>query len=500
MTTPQDNDLALAPALDVDSILAIHRDPRGYIGFVRKPDPAAPPRLDKCGRPYSFENLFSIRADDLRSMFPALAQWLTHDSYFTVNAYFRAAPYTNRTTGRADVWRKEKHLRTLTACYSDIDAGRPESDEPGAALSWRQALHEAGCLADMGIIPQPSIFARSGRGVYLFWLLKDDKDPAKLPCAWPEKIELYKAINRALDARLREHRLPADLAAIDAARVLRVPGSIHRKAVQRVKYVIQADDSGRGFTYTLPDLARFLHLAAGGELPEATRELARPAQYRQTVHKGAAPLRSVGVKRLNALRALDLYTLQTWRGGFKKRGARYTDGSTSPGRRFILSLYVMFLAGSGADPGEIRTAAREMAAAMIPAWPDDPGDPDVEHFIDDSIKKRQRFSNKKLCGLLGVTTEVARKLDLKTIRPAAMAMEDDLARPAQTDLVTERRDYARQYIETYGRVTVRRLENIYKARGFRGASRQTAAKDLRSILGDRRPGRRRALDNHPVIL
>ena len=34
------------PALDVESILAIHRDPDGYIGFARRPDPTAPPKLD----------------------------------------------------------------------------------------------------------------------------------------------------------------------------------------------------------------------------------------------------------------------------------------------------------------------------------------------------------------------------------------------------------------------------------------------------------------------
>ena len=52
--------------------------------------------LDKRGQPYTWDNLFSIRADELRQMFPALAHWLTHDSYMTVHAYHRSAPYTNK--------------------------------------------------------------------------------------------------------------------------------------------------------------------------------------------------------------------------------------------------------------------------------------------------------------------------------------------------------------------------------------------------------------------
>ena len=472
------------PSLDVESILAIHRDPRGYVGFVRKPDPAAPPRLDKHGRPYTFENLFSIRTDDLRSMFPSLAHWLTHDSYFTVHAYYRAAPYPNQATGLPDVWRKEKHLRSLTACYADLDCGRPESDEPGAALTWRQAQHEAEYLADTGVIPQPSITARSGRGVYLFWLLRDAQDPDKLPHAWPERIELYKACNRALHERLRTHRLPADKAAFDAARVLRVPGSIHRKALQRVRYVIQADDDGKGFVYTLPALAEFLDLPAlDGELPDQTRRLARPAQYRKVKKPGSAPLRSHGTLALNALRAQDLLTIQTWRGGFLKRGMDYPDGSTSPGRRFMLTLYANFLHGSGIDQAAAIDALRDMAANMLPPWPDEPGDPTPEALVETEYAagRRRRWKNTSLCALLGVTAGVARDLDLKTIRPAEVAIEADRARPHQADVIQARRNFARQYIERHRNVTARGLANAYHAAGFTGANHETANQDMNAL-------------------
>ena len=44
-------------------------------------------------------------------------------------------------------------------------------------------------------------------------------------------------------------------------------------------YVIQLDQNGKGFVYTVPDLAAALDLPApGGELPEKARELPKPAQ------------------------------------------------------------------------------------------------------------------------------------------------------------------------------------------------------------------------------
>ena len=266
--------------------------------------------------------------------------------------------------------------------------------------------------------------------------------------------------------------------------MLRVPGSIHRKALRRVRYVIQLDDQGKGFSYTLPELAEFLDLhALDAELPEATRALARPPQYRKVKNPGSAPLRSIGAMKLNALRAQDLLTLSTWRGGFAKRGTKYQDTTTSPGRRFILRLYANFLRGSKADPAAALKALRSMAADMRPPYPSDPDDATVESVLDAeySMATRRRWKNETLCALLGVTAEVARELDLRTIRPATVAHEADQARPHQADMIQARRDFARQYIERFGRVTARKLANAYQAAGFPGANHETANQDLNAL-------------------
>ena len=469
-----------SPALDADILDLIHRDKQGYIGFVRKPDPNNP-RLDKNGKPYTFENLFSIKAEDLKSMFPAVQEWLTHDSYYTVNAYYRAAPWNNKQTDLPDVWRKEKHLKSLTACYADIDSGRPDSDEPGAALHWRQAQHEAEAMADAGLIPQPSIIARSGRGVYLLWLLKDHKEPDTLPKAFPEKIELYKACNKALNERLRSNLLPADIRATDAARVLRTPGSIHRKALQRVKYVIQVSEDGKGFTYTLPELAEFLELdALEGELPDATRKLAKPAQYRKTQNKGSAPLRSHGTIKLNALRSQDLLTIEQWRGGFLKRGQKYADGYSSCGRCITLTLYADFLRMTKESSESITKALEAMARNMKPAYPSDPNDTPIADIV---AGRQRKWSNKKLCSMLGITPEIAEELDLKTIIPDELKLARDLARPTQANLIEARREWLTQYILDNPRIkiTARKYEALSNLSPHTWGNKSTLNQDLNAI-------------------
>lgn len=385
-------------------------------------------------------------------MFPAIANWLVLDSYFTVNSYYRTAPYVNRTTALPDVWRKEKDLSHLTACYSDVDCGRPESDEPSQRQDWRAAQHNAQLLMDAGVIPQASIMARSGRGIYLFWLLRDWSDPMKLQKAWPEKILLYKSINRALDQRLRDQQLPADLRAIDAARVLRVPGSVHRKARRRVTYIVQLDQYGKGFVYTLPELAQFLKLAAvDADLPDNTRALAKPAKWRRVKNPGSAPARSYGMRRLNALRAQDLLIIAQAKGGICKRGMKYPDGSTSCGRRFTLTLYANFLCGCGETQSTTLDKLRELAAGMKPPYPSDPPDqdPPLETLTEEeySTKKRRRWSNAKLCALYGITAQKAREWNLQTVVPVKVAEERHQSRPTQKQRAEEATEWLRVYIE-----------------------------------------------------
>ncbi|MCP4216412.1 MAG: hypothetical protein GY765_17310, partial [bacterium] len=116
----------------------------------------------------------------------------------------------------------------------------------------------AGKLMDAGIIPHASIIARSGRGMYLLWLLHRHLDETKPETGYLNRIVLYKQINKELCSRLEA--LSADSQAIDAARVLRVPGSTHSGSQKKVQYMIQAGEDGGTFTYSLEELGDFLNI------------------------------------------------------------------------------------------------------------------------------------------------------------------------------------------------------------------------------------------------
>jgi hypothetical protein len=98
----------------VRPIVEIHRGPDGYVTFHRK-------RADR------LENLGSVRADELATMFPEFAAELERDSYFSVNSFYRPERFGNCLRGLKPAYRKAEGARHLNACFVDIDF----HDQPG---------------------------------------------------------------------------------------------------------------------------------------------------------------------------------------------------------------------------------------------------------------------------------------------------------------------------------------------------------------------------------
>lgn len=392
---------------DLASVEAIHRDLDAFVGFGRKPQA---PRIGKDGKQILWENLFSIPVSSLRLLKPEMAALIAgEDTYITVNDYHRAAPWANRLTGLPDVWRTEDRLRRLCACYVDLDVGRPASEKPEQRLTWREAMAEAGKLMCSGVLPQASLFARSGRGLYILWLLRDEKDSAMAPRSSPNKIVTYKQINRALQDRL-SHLAP-DPVAKDAARVLRTPGSYHTGAKKDAQY-IQVDESRPGPLYTLKELAEMLDVRTTKvSLPDGTRKmvLAEVVIYRrQTKRPGTAPKRGRGPKVLAAKRAQDIVTIEANLGGFK-HGIR----------RLTLTIYGGFLRESGASPSEILKALQAMAENCQPSYPSEENDTPVKTIVENIQKFKPRFwRDEKLLKLWGITPDNEWEFDLLTILSA----------------------------------------------------------------------------------
>lgn len=430
--------------INIESILSIHqhpdgRTPDGYVGFTRKADP---PRMYR-GKLLTMESVCAIRISELRQWLPPIAEaFLLNDSYFTINTYRRSAPYTlKKFGGLPGVWRKEFNLLYLPACYLDIDVGRDlaTADCIEQTLTWRDAVNVIGNLMDKGMLPQASIFARSGRGAYGLYLLRDDKDPASLPRAYPDTLQFYKRINAALQDQFRNLSkdavralLPKARAGLyvdnihDGARVLRVPGSQNTKAPpedRQVAYLFQADRQGMGYRYTLNQLAEIVGLdTVCVSLPDRIRDTTALRRYpalREVKMPGSAPKRINGFTARSAYRAQDLATIEAAMGGFKQGK-----------RRKSLSFYAMFLRDAGLGKGAVTDAVKKMARNCTPPYPTPADlkkgwDVSIEAIVEDLPPRR--IGNKRLCEFFGVTPEIARECDLKSILPPEIVKGKNVA-------------------------------------------------------------------------
>lgn len=250
-------------------ILLIHRGKDSFLTFHRKRDIQRSP--DDKGE---FENLCSIKVGELENIFPYFRYELERDSYVSINSYYRAGRFRSRAIPAfAAAYRKSEGVRYLNACFADLDCYKLD-------ITVGQAIGRVIELQDAGRIPPASIIVRSGRGVWLFWLLHDPDDPQLPPWAWPEKQFLWMRIQREIGHRLA--LLGSDAAAKDLARLTRVPGSVHGVTGYRVEYWIQKRSDGRGFSYTLPELKRFFGL----QLAEAADATKAAFKDRRNTHGG----------------------------------------------------------------------------------------------------------------------------------------------------------------------------------------------------------------------
>lgn len=197
-----------------------------------------------------FKNLASVPTDEIVGHSPALYPYLQNDSYFSINSFFRGGwpMMSEYLKGSYAAHRDMDDLRWLNACFLDLDCYRLGRKPKSVVLEILRMETE-------GLIPPVSIFALSGRGVWLFWILRDPEDSTKPQRAWPEKVRFYVAIQNAIHRVLS--RLVAD--AHDAARITRVPGSVNGKSGRVVKWWVRPGGDHAPFSYTLDELASVFH-------------------------------------------------------------------------------------------------------------------------------------------------------------------------------------------------------------------------------------------------
>jgi hypothetical protein len=413
-------------------ILYLHRHQDGYIAFATERDGD------------DWRQLVSIRAGELETWFPQFRDQLLRDSYCSINADWR-------------LWRRGEHgdsfgyplhrsdqLRYINACYVDLDyhkLGLKVGDVIGRVVN----LQEAGQL------PHASMIVRSGRGMWLLWLVSDPNAPDQSARAFPEKLDLYSRIQQAIIERLLP--LGADPAARDATRHIRIPGSLHTESENTVEWWIQGAD-GSGYTYTLPQLAELLQVTP-------TRRHGREI----VAHN---PAKRRGWVALNARRLRDFNTLRSLRGGFPE-GCRNNAAK----------IYAWLLRVNGTPrydlPGLVSAMGRECGPKLSTAE------------IKDAWKYRKLrwMRDQTISDWLGVT--LAESAILEGLPPAMAFRRPDepllepMPREMQRRAVVDRRAAVTAIIAELGYIpTVREMSVILTAKRLRG-NHQTVFKDYKAL-------------------
>lgn len=434
--------------LDVPMIELTHRDPDGYIAIMRKP-----PGEDK------LKPIYSIRVRELRTMLPELIDQLLQDGYATVNCMKAPRKRKGRT-----IYRTKDLVKTLQACYSDLDYYKTEQLD-----TFKKAYAVLHMMVANEWVPWPSIVARSGRGMYVFWLFEKPVEYNK------NQDELYRQTQGRLNTILS--RLGADPRAKDATRVLRIPGSYHTEAKARVHYTANYNGDGELVTYTLDALADSLNKPiiepAAVEkkrlLPTGPRQLPeiKPAKAGQPLDAGSLmpkhlPKADSPEKYPARRRIFDLIKIAESRGGI-----------APDYRHFFLWRYACCLSGLGIYAKDLFDRVWQINRTACKP-------PQTAAEIHAACHKAYRliFANGKVRGIrgstiadeLGVTAEEAQRLELTAILPRVERERRESERRGRVQANKEsQRDKKRK---------LRRIYQECKGRGFRLPGRRTLANEL----------------------
>lgn len=190
-------------------------DPDAISFFGLKVPPGEPGPWLREGQPRRKWRQRFIKTRELEWWFRTQWPSLAVDSYAAVNRFYWPK-------GGMPA-RRSEHVVRLGATYVDCDCGRDSQLSAGEA---EETLRE---LAAIGAILPPSLLQHSGRGLWGFWLLRDEEDPDLSPKAFGEAGALWRGVQQAGADQLASLApgLRIDRGSLDVARMTRLHGSIH---------------------------------------------------------------------------------------------------------------------------------------------------------------------------------------------------------------------------------------------------------------------------------
>jgi hypothetical protein len=185
----------------------------------------------------SFKRVVAMRPADLDNLVPAFAERVANDACFSINGLYGD-------------WRTSSLVSHLTCIFVDVDF---REDTTASRIESR--ISSLRRLVAAGELPDWTILGRLGRGIWLFWCLREaDLDQAVKRSR--ETGALWLRLQKAVSGRLNLLGVPIDRAAsTDLAQLTRLPGSLNSKAYTEVQYYVTFGLDGRPIHYTMSELA-----------------------------------------------------------------------------------------------------------------------------------------------------------------------------------------------------------------------------------------------------
>lgn len=160
------------------------------------------------------------------------SQWHYYVEYLLKQDFDKEDVYISMSTFYKPM-RRIENIKELTCNFIDLDTYNTKFTKTQILMNLEENYFNRS-------IPIPSLIIDSGRGLTLGWTIE------RVPYI---ALPLWKAIQEYLYNQLKE--FGADRKALDATRVLRVPGSINSKSGTRVKILEKYD-----YVYTLREIQR----------------------------------------------------------------------------------------------------------------------------------------------------------------------------------------------------------------------------------------------------
>lgn len=433
-----------------------------------------------------FQNIGSVRIGDIGYWLPDLWRLLTEDSYVSNHALHPAKGENKKFPGCKVGVRHQGLLHKLSACWVDIDCHHCGIDP----LFLKQCIERQ---VELRKLPPPTIYHFSGKGLWVFWALREDPFSIDSPKATPQNRLSWNQIQSEIESFFRwEGSDPAS--SKDILRMARIPGSVNTSAEKVVTYQVQFNEEGEPFRYTFEELADGFDLQLKGSWEYQPVIVGDVSQNQKGDYQ--APARKNGWVALNETRLQDIQVL------LDKRKGGFTKGMRERGALVLKSV----LLKNNYPRERVRSYLIDYARKCSPPF----SLAEVDAVMDQ--KKLFRFRDVTLAEWFDITPKEASFLirlpAAAKYDPSRRSLPPPKARKAKVGIFglrENRRQAIKDIVRELGRVPpVREMASMLKERGAEG-NKDSVSKDyvflkLETTRQERKRKRKElAIENYPKL-